>query len=149
MKLFTSIVLAALVLFAATACTTTSTNPDRSAAMTSAMLEIAGTSFAPVLANNPQYRPVAQAVAEALGTLQTGTLDADTVRAFVGLLAERKGFTPAQRAYAELLAAAGWGIYTAQTGNTVATVGDANTQAWIAAFRRGLTTAIAISTPQG
>lgn len=148
MKLFTSIILAALVLFAATACTT-STNPDRSAAMTSAMLELAGTSFAPVLANNPQYRPVAQAVAEALGTLQTGTLDADTVRAFAGLLAERKGFTPAQRAYAELVAAAGWGIYTAQTGNTVATVGDANTQAWIAAFRRGLTTAIAISTQQG
>lgn len=142
-----ALMFAAVAAFGLSGCatSTTGTNPDRSAAITSAVLELAGTSFAPVLVNNPSYRPAAQAVADALATLQTGTLDAETVRAFVGILSERKGFTPEQRAYAELVAAAAWNIYTAQTGNVVAQIGDANTQAWIAAFRRGLITALAIS----
>lgn len=146
MKPITSFLLAALVLLAIPACNTTpGSAPDRSAAITSAVLELAGTSFAPVLTNNPQYRPVASAVADALGTLESGTITADTVRAFVGALAERQRFTAEQRAYAELVTAAAWSIYTAQTGQTSAQLSDPRTVAWIAAFRRGLITALTIT----
>lgn len=138
---------AVFALVAFTACTTTggTSNPDRSAAITSAMLEIAGTSFAPVLANNLDYVPVAQAVADALGVLETGEINLDTIRSFVAQVAQHHGFTPAQRAYAELVVSAAWNVYTAQTGNVTAQIGDANANAWIASFRRGLLAAITIS----
>ena len=146
MKSITTILLAALALLCLPACnTTTGTNPDRSAAITSAVLELAGTAIAPVLTNNPEYRPVAAGVADALGTLETGTITAETIRSFVGALAERQGWKPDQRAYAELMAASAWTIYTAQTGQTSAPISDPQTLAWISAFRRGLQTAVALS----
>ncbi len=146
MKYLTTLIFAALALLCLQACTTTTgTNPDRSAAITSAVLELAGTAIAPVLTNNPEYRPVASGVAEALGTLETGTITAETVRSFIAALAERQGWAPDQRAYAELMAASAWTIYTAQTGQTSAPVSDPQTLAWISAFRRGLQTAVALS----
>lgn len=148
MKPITSFLLAAIVLLAIPACnTTTGTAPDRSAAITGAVLELAGTAIAPVLLNNPEYRPVAAAVADAIGTLEAGTINAETIRAFVGALATRQGWKPDQRAYAELMAASAWTIYTAQTGRTEAPVADPQTLAWISAFRRGLQTAVALSAP--
>lgn len=147
LRSLTPILLSIFALVAFTACTTTggTSNPDRSAAITSAMLEIAGTSFAPVLANNPDYTPVAQAVADALGLLEAGDINSDSIRAFVAQVVTSHGFTPAQRAYAELVVSAAWNVYTAQTGNVTAQIGDANTKAWIASFRRGLLAAITIS----
>lgn len=148
MKSITTLLLAALALLCLPACnTTTGSNSDRSAAITSAVLELAGTAIAPVLTNNPEYRPVADGVADALGTLETGTITAETIRAFVGALATRQGWKPDQRAYAELMAASAWTIYTAQTGRTEAPVADPQTLAWISAFRRGLQTAVALSAP--
>lgn len=146
MKSITSLLLAALALLALPACvTTTGSNSDRSAAITSAVLELAGTAIAPVLTNNPEYRPVAAGVADALGTLEAGTITAETIRSFVAALAERQGWKPDQRAYAELMAASAWTIYTAQTGQTSAPISDPQTLAWISAFRRGLQTAVALS----
>lgn len=136
----------ALVALLFSACTTTSTTPqDRSAAITSAMLELAGTSFAPILANNPDYVPVAQAVADGLGVVELGEINADTIRAFVAQIAQHHQFSPAQRAYAELIVTSAWTIYTAQTGTTSAQLSDPNIKAWVASFRRGLASAIAIS----
>lgn len=146
MKPITTLLLAALTLLFLPACnTTTGTNPDRSAAITGAVLELAGTAIAPVLTNNPEYRPVASAVAEALGTLEAGTINAETIRSFVGALAIRQNWKPDQRAYAELISASAWTIYTAQTGQTSAPISDPQTLAWISAFRRGLQTAVALS----
>lgn len=145
MKILTSL-LAAFALLVLTACTTvTAPDHDRSVAITGAMLELAGTAFAPVLANNPDYRPVAQAVADTLGTLEAGTISAESLGLFVGTLAETHKFTAEQKAYAQLLVAAAWNIYTAQTGRTVAEVGNPDIQTWVAAFRRGLITALAFS----
>lgn len=146
MKPITSLLLAAFALLVLPACTTTQVSDhDRKVAITGSMLELAGTVFAPVLANNPDYRPVAQAVADALGTVETGTISAESLGLFVGTLAETHKFTAEQKAYAQLLVAAGWNIYTAQTGRTVAEVGNPDIQTWVAAFRRGLITALAFS----
>lgn len=148
MKITTSIILAALAPLVLPACNTaTLHDPDRSDAITGAVLELAGTAIAPVLSNNPEYRPVAVAVADALGTLEAGTINAETIRAFVGALASRQVWKPDQRAYAELMAASAWTIYTAQTGRTEAPISDPQTIAWLAAFRRGLQTAVALSAP--
>ena len=148
MKTITSLLIAALALLVLPACNTMPVaNPDRSAAITSAVLELAGTAIAPVLTNNPEYRHVASGVADALATLETGTITAETIRSFVGSIADRQEWKPDQRAYAELMAASAWTIYTAQTGKTSAPISDPQTLAWISAFRRGLQTAVALSAP--
>ena len=120
-----------------TACTTTATSgvSDKQAAITAGVLNLAGTSVAPVLKNNPEYIPVAQAVYDGLGTISTSSIDAKTISEWVAAIGKQKNWNSGQVAYAQTVATSAWSVYTSYTGETSATVSDPKIQSWIAAFR--------------
>ena len=130
-----------------TACTTTATSAKQTQ-ITAAVLNLAGTSMAPVLKNNPTYIPAAQAVQEALGTLSDGQLDAAKITAWVAQVAAHKKWDAAQTIYAQTLCASAWSIYTTSTGQNSAAISDPNVQLWLKAFREGLGNAVLIARAQ-
>jgi len=127
-------------------CATTAAAPSaKQTQLTAAVLNLAGTSVAPILQKNPAYIPVAQAVVDGLDTLTTGTFDAAKIGSWITQLAVRKGWDAAQTIYAQTITTAAWSIYTTSSGQSSAQIADPNVQTWLKAFRAGLGNAITIA----
>ena len=104
---------------------------------------LAGLAVEPVLANNPSYIPVAQAVADELESLSTGTLDAAGVAAFAAQIATRHGMEATDAQFALVILQTLLASYTDQTGSVTIDIGGA--RPYLQAFTGGLRSAIAIA----
>ena len=104
---------------------------------------LAGLAVEPVLANNPSYIPVAQAVADELESLSTGTLDAAGVAAFAAQIATRHGMEATDAQFALVILQTLLASYTDQTGAVTIDLGTA--RPYIHAFAGGLRSAILIA----
>lgn len=131
--------------FVGCATSSTSTTTDKEAAITAGVLNLAGTSIAPVLKNNPSYITVAQAIYDGLGAISTEKIDAKTIAEWISVIGVQKKWDAAQVAYAQTLATSAWSIYTSTSGEPSAAITDPKIKSWIAAFRSGLGNAIAIA----
>ena len=104
---------------------------------------LAGLAVEPVLANNPSYIPVVQAVADELDTLSTGTLDAAGIATFAAQIATRHGMNATDAQFALAILQTLLASYTDQTGAVTIDLGAA--KPYIQAFTGGLRSAIAIA----
>lgn len=104
---------------------------------------VAGLAVEPVLANNPSYIPVAQAVAGELDTLSTGTLDTTGVVALAAQIASKHGLSAADAQFAQIILQTLLASYTDQTGALSIDLGKA--QPYLKAFASGLKTSVAMA----
>lgn len=98
------------------------------------------------LAKNPKYLPAARLLVAGLDQALAGSINADVIANFVGLVGTKTGLKPEEVALFASLANTVYEAYLSAYQPKIVLSSDPNAQRYIKAFRDGLATAIA-STP--
>lgn len=139
--------LCALCVTAFTGCVSSSSAvsvSDRQLTIANAVEDTLSVGLVPVLTKNPDYIPVAQSIAAALGTFGGGTLASADVEAFLA----RTSLAPEDARTIAALVNAAWDTYTRRYAQQVSSSVRPDVKLFLAAVSNGITRALA-ALPQG